>query len=251
MSWAKKRKSTYLGGLLVFFLLVIVLPAIIYFYKAPTCFDGKKNQDEIAVDCGGICNLLCPTQYVPLNIIWSRFTKVSDGVYNVMAYIENPNINASTNKLDYVFKLYDKNGIVLRERAGQTVAPANKIMAVFEPEMITGNQIPQWVEFYFSSPATWTKQDSLETGLSVSQSTMSKENTAPRLNFVLTNKTINQIKEIEAIAIIYNSKGNTIAFSRTIVKLLAGKETREVNFNWPKPFSEPSARTEIVLKVLK
>lgn len=251
MSWAQKRRLIYSSIILVVFLLAVVLPTILHFYKAPTCFDKKQNQDELGIDCGGSCSLLCSVQYVPLNVLWSRFSKVSPGVYNVLAYIENPNINAGANNLNYVFKLYDKDGALLKERTGQTFAPANKIMAVFEPELLTGNQVPQRLEFSFTSPAVWLKQDSKETGLSISELVISREESAPRLSAVLTNKTINQIKKIEAVGIIYNTDGNTIAFSRTIIDSLLGKETRNIFFNWPAPFSSPATRSEIILKILK
>jgi hypothetical protein len=251
MSWAQRRRFIYIGGIVLFILLFVVLPTVIHFYEAPTCFDNKKNQTEQGVDCGGPCTLLCRSQYVPLTVLWSRFSKVDDGVYNVLAYIENPNINAEANNLDYVFKLYDKDGILLRERFGRTFVPANKIMAVFEAELSTGKQIPQRVEFFFPSQAVWLKQDNISNGLSVSQSVISREDTAPRLSAVVSNKTINQIKNIEAVAIVYNDKGNTIAFSRTIIDVIDGKGSKDINFNWPKPFPETYARTEIVLKVMK
>lgn len=251
MSWARKRKTIYVSGILAVFFVVVVLPAIIYFYKAPTCSDGKMNQNELGVDCGGSCTLLCNSQYVPLNVLWSRFSKIDDGLYNVLAYVENPNINAGASNLDYVFKLYDKQGLLLKERRGRTFAPANKVMAIFETEIATGNLIPDRVEFSFATQAVWLKQDSVESALSVSQTIMSRVDTAPRLTFTLQNKTIKDIKQIEAIGIVYNADGNTVAFSKTIVDNLLGREIREVNLNWPKPFTEDFARTEIVLKVLK
>ena len=251
MTWAQSRRLVYISGIILFLLLTVVLPLVIHYYKPPTCFDGKQNGDELSVDCGGGCNLLCNSQYVPLNVLWSRFFKVSDGVYNVLAYIENPNINAVANNLDYIFKLYDKDGILLKQRAGKTFVPANKIMAVFEPELLTGKQIPQRVEFSFTSSAVWSKQNSKETGLSLSQSVVSRVDTAPRLTATILNKSINQIKNIEAIGVVYNELGNTIAFSRTVVDVINSKETKEINFNWPEPFSDTYARTEIILKVLK
>ena len=251
MTWAQHRKFVYLGTIAIIFIIIAAWIFVAYFYKAPTCFDKKQNQTELGVDCGGPCQLLCPAQYVPLTVLWSRFSKVSDGVYNVLAYIENPNINAGANNLSYTFKLYDSRGILLKERSGKTFAGANKIMAVFEADMQTGNQVPSRVDFTFTSPAVWVKQESKETGLSISQSILSREDTAPRLSASITNKTINTINQIEAIAIAYNELGNTVAFSRTIVDSLAGKETRGISFNWPKPFVETAARTEIILKILK
>jgi hypothetical protein len=251
MSWAQKRRLIYISIIVLVFLLVVVLPTILHFYKAPTCFDKKQNQGELGVDCSGPCELLCNNQYTPLNALWSRFSKVNDGVYNVLAYIENPNLNAGAKNLNYIFKLYDKKGVLIKERTGITFAPANRVMAIFEPELVVGNFIPQRVEFSFLNQAVWLKEESRETGLSVSQVVVSKEDTAPRLSAVLANKTINQINKIEAVGIVYNIDGNTIAFSRTIVDSLAGKASTNINFNWPKPFLDKYARAEIVLRILK
>lgn len=251
MTWAQHRKFIYLGTIAVIFIAIAVWIFVAYFYKAPTCFDGKMNGDEQGIDCGGSCQLLCRAQYAPLTVLWSRFSKVNDGVYNVLAYIENPNISAASYNLNYTFKLYDSRGVLLKERSGKTFAPPNKLLAVFEADMLTGNQVPTRVDFSFTSAAVWVKQESKETGLSVSQSVLSREDTAPRLTTTVTNKTINIINQIEAIAIAYNGEGNTVAFSRTIIDSLNGKEAREISFNWPKPFVEPAARTEVILKILK
>ena len=252
MSWARRRKTIYLGTIAIIFIIIAGWIFVAYFNKPPTCFDGKQNQDELGVDCGGSCLLLCSAQYAPLNVLWSRFSKVSDGDYNVLAYIENPNLNAASYNLNYVFKLYDSRGILLKERTGTTFAPPNKVMAVFEAEMQTGNQVPARVEFSFTSNAVWLKQIINETaGLSVSQSVLERTDSAPRLTAVISNKTSSSINNIEAIAIIYNAPGNTIAFSRTIIDSVKGKDSLVVSFNWPKPFTDAYARTEIILKVLK
>jgi hypothetical protein len=250
MSWAKQRRLIYIGGIVIIFLLAVVLPTVVHFYKAPTCFDNKKNGDELGVDCGGACTLLCKEQYAPLNVLWARFAKVNDGVYNVLAYVENPNISAGAGNLDYLFKLYDKNGILLDERMGRTFAPANKVLTVFEPDLKTGHEIPQRVDFSFTSQATWLKQESRESGISIAQTDLIREESSPRLSATLSNKTINLLKKIEAVGIVYDSAGNTLAFSRTILDSLGDHESKVINFNWPKPFSAASARTEIVLKIL-
>jgi hypothetical protein len=195
--------------------------------------------------------LLCPAQYIPLNVLWTRYSRVTEGSYNVLAYVENPNINAGANNLSYTFKLYDKDGALISQRDGVTFAPASKIMAVFEPDLQTGSRIPTRVDFSLTSPAVWVKQTSSENGLFTSQSVISQENSSPRFSAVLTNSTVNQIKKVEAVGIVYDIEGNTIAFSRTIVELLNGNESRTIYFNWPEPFSETYARTEIVLRVLK
>jgi hypothetical protein len=250
LSWSQKRKFIYLGSIFIFLFIVVGVPAFLHYYKAPTCFDGKQNQTELGVDCGGSCVLLCEVQYVDLNVLWSRFTKVTDGYYNVLAYIENPNLNAGAANLKYTFKLYDRDGILLAQRFGVTSAPANKILTVFEPDMFTGNLVPARVDFSFTTQPIWLRQQSREVGLSTNELVVSREDTSPRLTATLTNKTVDIVRKIEAVAVVYNTDGNTIAFSRTIVENLGDKESRQINFNWPKPFGETVARSEIILRIL-
>ena len=52
-------------------ILIVGLPAFLLLYKAPTCFDGKQNQGEGGIDCGGPCVKLCPSAFLPPEVIWT------------------------------------------------------------------------------------------------------------------------------------------------------------------------------------
>ena len=94
---------------------------LLIFYDKPTCFDGKQNQDESGVDCGGVCEKVCSFQAVKPNIIWSRSFKVSEGIYNAIAYIENPNIRAEAFAVPYVFKIFDERNILISEKKARMI----------------------------------------------------------------------------------------------------------------------------------
>ena len=70
MSWAQRRKATYIISLL--FILISIISVILYLAlnKKPTCFDGIQNQGEVGVDCGGSCVILCRVQYTNPVVIW-------------------------------------------------------------------------------------------------------------------------------------------------------------------------------------
>src|SRR3989344_7429415 len=91
MSWASRRRTFYILGIVLFFMVTVGIPAAIFLYKPPTCFDGKQNQEETAVDKGGPCLLLDERTLVPHAVVWSRSFEVRDGTYSAVAYIENPN----------------------------------------------------------------------------------------------------------------------------------------------------------------
>lgn len=236
---------------MVFVLLFIALPLFLHFYKPATCFDNIQNQGEQGIDCGGPCQKMCDAQFADLNVLWAQKTLVQPGIYNVLAKIENPNIEAALNQLNYVFKLYDKDGVLLTERYGSTFITANRNMAIFEGELITRNRVAYRVDFSILSQSGWVKQSSLEAGLSISGEQILNEETKPRVEAMIENKTINAIKNIEGVVIVYDINGNAIAFSRTIIDSIDGRGSQQVVYTWPASFAAKEASLEIILKVLK
>src|SRR3989338_2125266 len=106
--WSRRRKRIILA--LIFFILIVLigLPIFFLFYRAPTCFDGKQNGDEIGVDCGGSCRLLCTAQSLPLILKGDpRVLEVAENTFEIVALIENPNANGEIYRARYIFKLYD------------------------------------------------------------------------------------------------------------------------------------------------
>ena len=163
--WASQRKSYYVIG---FFLVVFIIAGLFFFSylnKKPTCFDLRQNGDETGIDCGGSCAILCKADYVAPVVLWSRFQKVTGGVYNLLAYVENPNANAGVSQLPYVFQVYDSEGILLTEVQNETFIPPSRVVAVFEGGVRTGTREPAKVVFAFNKIAVWEKTTSKEVGL--------------------------------------------------------------------------------------
>ena len=96
-SWSSRRRSPYGSIVVLVIILFIGVPAFYLFYKAPTCFDNKRNGDELGTDCGGSCVKLCQSAFLPPRVEWggAKVEKVVNGLYNVAAYIVNPNVNGA------------------------------------------------------------------------------------------------------------------------------------------------------------
>ena len=130
VSWSTRRKSLYIIGTMLVFLFALALPVWFVTYKAPSCTDGLKNQGELGIDCGGPCSLLCKAHALDPIVRWQRAFKVKDGVYNALAYVENPNLDSGVRKISYRFKLYDSGNLLIYERQGSTFIPPKKIFGI-------------------------------------------------------------------------------------------------------------------------
>ena len=251
MSWAQRRKATYLSGVSLFFIIIILIIVVPKLFKTATCFDGIKNQNETGIDCGGPCQTLCKAGYINPVVQWVRWAKVtSSGAYNFLAYVENPNIGAGVYSAPYDFKIYDKDDVLLFEKNGITYIPPNKNFAIFEDGVNILDKTPARISFTFAPGATWQKMDNRELGVVSDSSVLSKESTKPRVDAVIRNKTLQELKNIEVVAILYGSNDNAVAFSRTKIDSLAGESIQNAVFTWPEPFSSKIYRIEIVTKIL-
>lgn len=244
-SWSTKRKATYFVFFVIAIVLFIVLPLFLFFYKAPTCGDGIQNGSETGVDCGGKCAKICSVDYLSPNVLWSRSLVVAKGIYNAGAYVENPNLEGGASNVHYIFKLYDKDGLI-QERSGITYLPPHKNVLVFEPSIKTGERIPTRTTFEFENPIDWVKMTQGEEFLNVASKMLSTKSKTPRLEATIENTSVKAVGQVDVVGIIYDINDNTIGFSKTNIDSIDARGTANVVFTWQLPFEKEAARIEVI-----
>ncbi|MBI2476448.1 MAG: hypothetical protein HYV67_04385 [Candidatus Taylorbacteria bacterium] len=251
VSWSAKRQFFYISAAILVFLFALALPTFFVTYKAPSCRDGVKNHGELGIDCGGPCSVLCKAAALDLIVHWQRAFKVKDGVYNALAYVENPNLDSGADAVSYLFKLYDKDNLLIYERRGKTSVPANKIFGIFESNIATGSRLPARTFFEFSPAPVWRKQSGREAPLAVTNRLFSSEGGSPRLTALLENRGIDAVYNIEVVAIVHDETDNAMAVSRTVVDGVGKGASVPLVFTWPEPFLTPATRSELLYRVLR
>ena len=245
MSWASKRKILYTGAAVIFLALVIGVPSYLTVYKAPTCSDGRQNQGELGLDCGGPCKNLCQEKALSPIILWQRVFKVTSGSYNAIAYVENPNVSAGASGVSYIFRLYDKNNVLISERTGKADLLPNKTFPIFESSVPTGQKLPTRVTFEFTKAPFWATKDSLLPEIAITGVILSREETTPHLEAMIENRSVKTVANLPVVAIMYDTDGNAIAASRTVVDFLTKKTLLPLVFTWPEPFGKLISKKEI------
>lgn len=250
MDWSTRRKFGCLSVVALVILAIVAYFVYVNFFKVtPTCFDGKQNQNETGIDCGGICAMVCPMDAKKIVTDWTRVFPIANGVYSAVAYVENQNVDSGTEQVNYEFRVYDANNILAADPIdGTTFVGPNDKTAIYESPIQTGNRIPASAFFTFTSAPVWTKTDPKYQIPQIigSQTNLTNIDTAPKLSAVIRNTSLFDYKNIQVVAVLYDASGNAVNASSTFIPSLAQQAIQKVYFTWPQKFTEPIAKIEII-----
>ena len=247
MSWASRRRTIYGTGVVLFFVVVLGGPLAYWYFTIPaTCIDGLQNQDETAIDRGGICPLLDDRALQPHATLWARSFRIRDGSYNAAAYVQNPNQNAGVRTARYHFGLYDAQNILVAERDGSMYIMPGAITPVLESRITTGNRIVAHTYFEFTEALRWERMQNNALPLIITNKELSNVLAAPRLSATVRNSAVADSTDLSFVAVIFDPAGNAFAASETTLERLPDGESAQIVFTWPDPFAVQSGRIDII-----
>jgi hypothetical protein len=235
-SWSRRRKSIYAGTVVAAIIVAVGIPGFLYFYKAPTCFDGVQNGSEQGIDCGGACQKLCQSSFLTPNVAWARFEEVAPHLYNIAAYIINPNVTGEADNVPYHLALYDDKGILITDTNGTVTLPPHRNTLAFQGAVSTGKRIPAKALFEFTAPPVWYKQADTLQNLTIKDKKFDDDAEGTSLVVTLGNAGVAAIGRLSVYVALYDKDGNALGFSKTIVDQVPGKGTVLAPFTWPQSF---------------
>ncbi len=228
--WRTKKKLTFFLGSV--FVIVLVVGAIVfYLWPKASCTDGRQNQDESGVDCGGPCTPCVVNPKDPITL-WTRVFEIEDGLYEVAALIENPNISYGLSLLKYTFKIYDVNNILIGVKEGQTFLNPNDKFLVFETGINTKERDAVRVFVELESISDWKYIEEEKSSMVVSEKSFSRT-PFPTLSARLFNQAIFSVEDIYAVAVLYDEDRNAIGASATKVDIINAESSYDISFTWP------------------
>lgn len=250
MNWAERRKLTYIA--LVFLVLGLIAYAVFRQITSvtPTCYDLRKNGDEVGVDCGGTCLQYCPNELANPKVRWVRTFQMTSTVAQSIAYIEHNNATAGAQLVGYTFKLYDEKNTLIIERTGTTFLGPMGRTAIVETLIPTGNVTVARTTLTFTEPMVWEKIPSTYSQVVVKtdRTLLEPAETGTRLIATLENTARYHFSNVDVVAILYDKDDNAITASKVLVPTLPALTTKTVNFTWPFALPTQAFRTEIVVR---
>lgn len=240
-SWRTRRKIQYLTSVFVFVAVIFSVPIYNFLKKAPTCFDGTHNGDELGVDCGGSCILVCSADVRPVSVVWERAFTVTRGVVTAAAYAENPNFGLVAPEVPYRFQVFDAQNVLIAEKRGTTYIATDGAFVLFEGPLSGGERVPDHVAFTFDTLVPWYRRSEAPPLLEVKRQEL-VATTTPRIEADIYNAAVTPLSNIEVIAVAYDRLDNALGVSRTFIDTLAALDMHTVTFSWPHAFSDDVAR---------
>lgn len=242
--------------LIIFLSILIVIigvPSFFIFYKAPTCFDNKQNGDELGIDCGGSCKLLCSAESLSIQTKGdARILRIATSTYEVVVNVENPNPSASILKAGYSFKIYTASSAgPIKIIKNYTYIPKASNFVIFEGPFDLGEAVPTRTVFEWDKTTLiWEKDNTAIKDLKVEESVLSNREKSPRLDAVVKNFSLERATNIELVALVLDENDNIIGASKTFIETLLPNESTPIVFTWVNPFMSSSIRPFVFTRVL-
>lgn len=238
--WSIRRKRIILSIIVFILIFLVGLPIFFLFYQAPTCQDLVRNGDETGVDCGGSCQLLCTAESLPLILKGDpQVLRVRENTFEVVALIENPNTSGDVYRAGYVIKLYDAlSAVPVKILEGETYVPKNANFVLFEgPFSLAEGTVPTRAILEWKEQSLIWRQNTLSVPeLRAGDLKFSREDISPRLDVNIENRSLENVSNVDLVAVISDRAGNIFAASKTFIDTLPAGAGASAVFTWPEPF---------------
>ena len=244
MDWSTRRKIIYA------FAVFITISAISFYllkdiiFPVPTCFDKKQNGYELGIDCGGICAPRCTSEVEPLVVLWTQALKVSNDTYDIVGMVSNKNIDNASRGISYTFTIYNKEGKVIQEIKGDTIAPVGGDFPIIHQSLVL-QQVPHTITLKLqdgihykvnekpTSPTLSITNDRYEAGA------------IPRVYATVKNNKRTTITNLPVIVVLFDENNNAYAVGGTIIPRLDKEQSEEVSFTWDAPLPSIPIRIKV------
>ncbi len=240
MSFYRTRKQIIIG--FVYLLLFALVGAGFYYgfiYQAPSCLDNIKNQDEEDVDCGGICPEIC-IPVINIEVAFTQAISLSDGYYDLVAKIRNPNPNYGAPVLRYRFELKDASSQIIAQKEGVTFILPNSSKYLIENNFFATSTVAAVslkVEPLNKSNAKQMKNyEPVELVVKDKRfENFNQPNLAAEASGVVENKTTFGFDKVVVSIVLFDENKKAVGAAKSAMGTLIAGEERYFSTSWTEP----------------
>ncbi len=239
------KQFAYLCLFLAFWGGVFGLAYLTFFRTPPSCFDGKQNQGEEGVDCGGPCKAFCLEQQLiaPSALGDPLVFRASDSLVSVLVELKNPNPTTALRQLPYQVTLTGDYGTPLQLKGVASLYGSEvRRFVLVRPSGDLGGALRARIDLATSS-AQWTPADAFrKPQLNVVSASTSVEEGRTRVEGSISSDDALGVTDVTAVALFYDGAGRLIGASQTVIDRLAPGATTRFAISYPAlPGLDPEA----------
>lgn len=234
----RKRMMIIIGiGLVLFGVGTWIVLAVA---PTATCFDGKKNQGESGIDCGGVCG---ECKNIPasgeIQIIEKKLIPTGSGKYDVLLRIKNVSSQFGVSDFKYRIILKDQNGNQIAEKIGKSFLLPAEAKYIVETSVMASPAVSDvGVE---TNDIVWAEFSDLETPrLSITNKRYANLYSQPLFaaaSGILKNESGSSFGKVKITAVLRDAENRAIAVNSAEINSIISGEEREFRLTWPTEFS--------------
>lgn len=242
--------SRQIKQIIILIIFIAALAPFVFFgyllIRTPlNCFDNLQNQDEIGVDCGGVCEKKCETKKKDLLIAFAKIIPTLPNTYNVIFKIDNPNNDYGIGDLKYSLRFLNTSGLAVGVYNNSSyILPRDSQTVVLNALNIKGGPISvevefgdfKWIKFRdYSNPPRLIVKDKFYQKLT-------GQTIFGEVRGVVVNRSDFDFSLVEMEISLLDANRNIIDASTTEIRTLTSGEEREFIVSWYYPlWQEPSS----------
>jgi hypothetical protein len=199
-------KQLIYGIAFILFLFIIGLALYSFFiYKAPSCTDKIKNQEEEGIDCGKICDNICfPDNFAPLELVNDvRLLSIGNGRWSILAEIKNSNDNFGASNFKYNFSVKDASDQIIKELVGESFIYGNEEKYLALPNLDFSSKKPVSVDLVIKDPQWLSEKDFQKPKLKLQNKTVTITDKKIKVDGIIQNESSLPLSTIKIISIFY------------------------------------------------
>lgn len=232
------KQILYGAGYLTVFFFVIFIIYLLWFKPAPTCFDGRRNQGELGIDCGGPCPACEIKTLIPPESSQVKYFPADDQTV-LAAEIRNLNLNWGADYFSYTFDIYGDEGIKIKSLTKNSFIYSGEIKYLFEPVEINFKNIKD-IKISFSDINWKSAKEFPKPSVQVREiktESTDRDGAGVIISGFVTNNNAFGLSKVRIIGFLFNQSGTQISASKTEMENIKAFEEKSFKINFPKNIS--------------
>lgn len=211
----------------------------LFFKKPPTCFDGRQNQGEEDVDCGGPCPSCEIRTLSPLVSAKAFVLPAGRDAVSAVAEVRNPNLNYGAESFDYEFVVSGPFGEKSSSLKGKSFIYAAESKYLLEAPVAMNIRDIASVEVFLSNFSWKSRRDFPQPMISFREINHRFSDDRISVEGVIVSGETIRLPRVFAGAILYGKNGDPLSVARTELRDVAAFQERFFKITFPAGINLP------------